>query len=162
MSMTGIYYALDAPTLEKIRTQGAAPVLFDEGNPLPCVSVDKAWHAIHYTLTDHVWEVSDEDILSQLVLGGEPVNDEDMGYGPARLLTVETVDRLAEALESWDEPAFRAAFHPKEMAAHGVYPLIQEEDDEIFTQYVRENFAALRSFVQDAAAHHLALVTFIM
>ena len=76
-----------------------------------------------YVLTGEVWEVPEDNILAQLILGGEPVNDEDMGYGPARLIPKEIVSRLSTAMEKWDMEKFRARFDIKDMIENEIYTI---------------------------------------
>lgn len=51
------------------------------------LSIDKTWHAIHFCLTRDPW--GGEPPLVYAVLGGVPLGDDDLGYGPARFLTAE-------------------------------------------------------------------------
>ena len=88
MSMIGYYLRADEDTVNKIR-EGDTGILFGEENDRNLACIDKAWHAIHYIVTGCVWDIPDDNILGHLVLGGEPINDEDMGYGPARLIPAD-------------------------------------------------------------------------
>ena len=84
-----------------------------------------------------------------------------MGYGPARLIPNDIVLQLAEALKEWNEAAFRDNFHLEDMAANDVYPVMADEDEEEFFQYVWANFDALKQFIQDAAQNNLGVITFL-
>src|SRR3712207_3831611 len=48
------------------------------------IDLDKAWHGIHFLLTGTAWE--GQEPLCYLLVGGEYIGDEDVGYGPARVL----------------------------------------------------------------------------
>lgn len=125
------------------------------------IDIDKAWHTIHYVLTGEAWDVPDNDILGQLVLGGEPVNDEDLGYGPMRFFTKETVIQLADALEPWNENTFRASFHMEELKDKEIYPITDMDEEEEFFQYVWENFDILKKFIKEASEKNLNILTFL-
>ena len=56
----------------------------NEAGPGGELDLDKAWHGIHFLLTGSAWE--GEEPLCYLLAGGQEVGDEDVGYGPARVL----------------------------------------------------------------------------
>lgn len=158
MSMICYYLQADDETLQKFQSGNANPFT-DMGDA--SIDIDKAWHTIHYILTGEVWDVPDDDILAQLVLGGEPINDEDLGYGPMRLLTKETVSQLADALEKWDEDAFRENFHMEDLTANEIYPTTGMDEEEEFFQYVWENFDVLKKFIKETSEKDLNVLTFL-
>ncbi len=157
MSMICYYLQADDGMLQNLISGEEIPPA-DAGKSL---SIDQAWHTIHYTLTGKVWDVSEDNILSQLVLGGEPINDEDMGYGPMRLLSKEIVSQLADALDEWDENSFRAKFKMEDLIANDVYPSMGMEAEEEFFQYVWESLNALKKFIKEAAAEKQNVLTFL-
>lgn len=161
MSMIGYYLRADEDTTQKIAAGEGNELLFgqDDGDRLLCI--DKAWHAIHYIVTGSVWEVPEDEPLGQLVLGGVPMNEEDMGYGPARLISVETVSQISEALEKWDEAAFRDNFHMQDMADNEIYPIVDDEDESLFFEYIWENFKELQKFFKAAAQDKENVITFL-
>ena len=161
IGMIGYYYQADDVTVHKLKKGESAGFVFAPENEHNLCCIDKAWHAIHYTLTGEVWEIPEDNILGQLVLGGVPVNDEDMGYGPMRLLDKGIVSQIVGALEEWDETAFRDKFNLKEMAEMQVYPIMDGEDEEQFFQYVWENLEALKAFIKDAAQKNQNILTFL-
>ena len=59
------------------------------------ISIEKAWHGLHYLLCGEVEPGSRP--LSQAILGGAEVG-EDMGYGPARYFTLTQVAGIADEL----------------------------------------------------------------
>lgn len=96
-----------------------------------------------------------------MVLGGEPVNEEDMGYGPARLITREETAQMAEALKKWDKTAFREKFHVTEMLENDIYPVMSGEDEEAFFTYVWAYFTEVKEFFQKAAEEEQSVLTFL-
>ena len=161
MGMVCYYLQADDIMVHKLKKGEGADSMFEPENEQDRCCIDKAWHAIHYTLTGEVWGISQDNILSQLVLGGVPVNDEDMGYGPMRLFDKGIVSQIAEALEGWDEVAFREKFNLQDMAENDVYPILEEENEEQFFQYVWASMDALKAFFKDAAQKNQNIVTLI-
>ena len=100
MSMIGYYYKANDFFVKRLQKGSAEEILFEEDVEKDLMCVDKAWHAIHFVLTGRVWDIPGDNVLGQMVLGGEPVSEEDFGYGPARLLSKETTAQIAEALKT--------------------------------------------------------------
>ncbi len=67
------------------------------GSGHPEMDVDKAWHGIHYLLNQSA--DGGEGPLVGVILGGEPIGD-DMGMGPARVLTPAEVKAASQALDA--------------------------------------------------------------
>ncbi|MDE7479201.1 MAG: YfbM family protein [Lachnospiraceae bacterium] len=161
MGMTCYYLRANEETIQRIQEGSVGDIAFDEEGEQNLLDIDKAWHAIHFILTGCVYDVDEDDILSQLVLGGIPVSEEDMGYGPARLIGKETVAQLAEALKEWNEETFRENFDMKAMKDNDIYPMMSDEDDEMFYTYVWENFAEVKKYFQEAAEKGESIITFL-
>lgn len=161
MSMIGYYLRADEDTVKQIAQGATGELLFGNDSDDKLLCIDKAWHAIHYLVTGCVWDIPEDNILGQLVLGGEPINDEDMGYGPARLIPKELVARLADALDTWEDDTFREHFHLKDMIENEIYPVMSGENEKEFFEYIRENFDALKAFMKDAAREGQNVITFL-
>ena len=56
---------------------------------------------------------------------------------------------------------FRARFDIKDMIENEIYPVMSDEDEEIFFQYVWENFDALKQFFKETAEKGLNMLTFL-
>ena len=123
----------------------------------PKLSLDKAWHGVHYVLCGE--SEPGASLLSQAVLGGADLGDDDegfSGYGPARYFTAARVAELARALSSANLEAQAAArFDSTQMSALGIYPGWQTSD----ATWVMDNLRHLRDFYTDAAGHGRAIVT---
>ncbi len=87
--------------------------------------VDKAWHAVHFTLTGDAWRP--DGSLGTVVLGGEPFG-EDIGYGPARWLGPTAVDAAARELAELTPADFAARLDFPSMVEQGIYPPIWDRD----------------------------------
>lgn len=162
MGMTGYYFRADEDMMKNIREQSVSDVVFDENNSKYLLDIDKTWHAIHYTLTGTQYEIEDDEDVSHLILGGVPVSEEDMGYGPARLFTKEQVVLLNNALKEWDETCFRQNFNMEGMFEEEIYPLIEGQDEEEeFFSYVWPYFKWIKEFFQEAAKEEQYVLTFL-
>jgi len=118
------------------------------------LSIDKAWHGVHYLLCGKVEPGS--DLASQAVMGGTEVG-EDMGYGPARYFEADEVANLARELSRPTlEAEMTARWDPAQMATLGIYPGQFLAEDK---QWLMDAFRQLRQFYVDASAAKLAVVT---
>ena len=161
MGMIGYYYKTDEETLQKIQERSVGSIVFSEESEQNLLDIDKTWHAIHFTLTGCAYDGAEDNILSNLVLGGTPISEEDMGYGSARLIMKEEVAQLAEALKEWDEKAFREKFNVEDMIDNQIYPVMYNEDEEEFFTYVWEYFVEVKKFFQEAAEEGQNVLTFL-
>lgn len=158
MGMIGCYVRTDDIMTRQIQNGAEIDISSGKENVL---DIDKSWHAIHFTLTGEVWGADEKNILSQIVFGGEPVNDEDMGYGPARLLKKALVYQLSNALEKIDESSFRQCFDIDGMIENHVYPIMDDENVDEFFEYVWSNFKELKEFFRQAADQGQNIISFI-
>jgi hypothetical protein len=123
----------------------------------PTLSLDKAWHGVHYLLCGGAEPGA--TLLSQAVLGGTALGEDDegfSGYGPARYFTPSQVTELAEALNhpGLDSEA-AARFDPERMSDLEIYPGWRASDaDELM-----DAFRRLRDFYTKAATDGHAIVT---
>src|SRR5436309_1032657 len=88
------------------------------------LSLEKAWHGLHFLLTGFAWE--GELPLAFLIQGGEAIGD-DLGYGPPRLFEHPQVAELDAALDAISEDELWSRFDPEQMS--GVYPEIWDEPE---------------------------------
>ena len=118
------------------------------------ISLDKAWHGVHYLLCGEIEPGS--AIPSQAVMGGVEVG-EDLGYGPARYFDADKVREIAHALSSANlEAEMIARFDPARMTSLGLYPGGWKAGDD---HWLMNEFRSLRKFYNDASAAKLAIVT---
>ncbi len=129
----------------------------EDGMPDPelDLNLDKSWHAMHYLLTGTAWDVSEG--AGAAMLGGDEIG-EDNGYGPARLLTSDTVRVVAAALDAIDVDNLRKRFVPEALAAADIYSAIWTQTDVDFGSYLAPYFVQLRSFYGRASASGQAVL----
>jgi len=123
----------------------------------PKLSLDKAWHGVHYVLCGQAEPGS--ALLSRPVLGGTDLGEDGegfSGYGPARYFTPAEVSTLSEALSRPGLEAEAAQrFDARRMSALDIYPDWESSDSE----WVMDAFRRLRDFYAEAAANGRAIVT---
>jgi hypothetical protein len=121
------------------------------------LSLDKEWHGLHYVLCGQVEPGA--ALLSQPVLGGVELGDDDegfSGYGPARYFSVAQVAEIAQALSGPEvETEAAARFDAERMVQLQIYPGWRPSDRD----WVMDAFRRLRDFYSDAAGRGRAIVT---
>jgi len=125
------------------------------------IDIDKSWHAIHFLLTGTAWDGTDPDGF--LLQGGEQVGDEDVSYGPPRILRPHEVQRVHAFLKTIDSAELRRRYDPKAMVRAEIYPDIwdREDDMEENFEYVSQYFEDLRRFFAGAAQKEHGVAIFI-
>jgi hypothetical protein len=111
------------------------------------VSIDKAWHGLHYLLCGSPGPVDGD--RGRAVFGGTEIG-EDGGYGPARYLDAGEVKGVAAALAAVTEQELRDRFDPRAMDASQVYPASgwsAEED----LDWLLSAFEQLKDFYRSVA-----------
>jgi len=93
--------------------------VYEAESPTDYVDVDKTWHALHFLLNESAWDGAPP--LNFIAVGGEPVGDEDVGYGPARALRAHEVTSLHQALERLDLSTLLERFDGPRMDALEIY-----------------------------------------
>lgn len=126
-------------------------------SPRKKFSLDKEWHGVHYILCGE--KESGTTLLSQAVLGGIEIGEDEegfSGYGPARYLTADKVAEISQTL-SRPEVEHEAAgrFDAERMSELDIYPGWQPSDKDQLIQALR----GLRDFYADAASQKRAMVT---
>jgi len=144
--------AADAATADALRSMdGDAMVewLEDPGDRIS-FDVDKAWHAIHFTLAGHPWNPTGS--LGSVVLGGEPFG-EDIGYDPARWLSPDAVAAAAAELDALSPEEFASRLSFEALAANDVYPQMWDQAPAELIEYVVAGYSTIRDgFIGAAAA----------
>jgi hypothetical protein len=126
------------------------------------VDLDKTWHGLHFLFTGTAWEGSEPGCY--LVRGGQEIGDEDVGYGPARALMPDEVQRFAEFLEQLTPDELARRYDPERMKALEIYPDIwtnTEEDGESEVDYLLGGFDTLRDAVRRARTAEAGLVIYL-
>ena len=128
---------------------------FLEAEDHAMADVDKAWDAINFLLVKLCGEEG-----GFLLAGGQEVGEDDEAMVAPRLFLPAEAASAARILEGVSEEDLRAAYVPKELIAHEVYPNIWGRDpkDDDALGYVAENYNHLREFVMDTAREGAAMI----
>jgi hypothetical protein len=141
--------------MEQRRTRGAGGA--SASGERAILSLDKAWHGVHYVLCGEVEPGA--ALLSQAVLGGAELGDDPegfSGYGPARYFTSAQVAELGQALSRPGlESEAAARFDAPRMSQLSIYPGWRPSDAE----WVMDGFRRLRDFYSNAASKGRTIVT---
>jgi Domain of unknown function (DUF1877) len=158
MGMIGNYLIVTQSALDELY-QGSKSVskFLYEDNQDDVIDIDKAWHGIHFVLTGS--QYGGEEPLVNVVMGGVPIGEEDVGMGPARGLTIAEVIAVADALQSIDEAEFRKRFDLEALAANDIYPQVWTGEDDL--EYLASHFSTLRETFLKAAREGKAMIVFI-
>ena len=129
------------------------------GKKREVLSLEKAWHGVHYLLAGTAEPGS--ELRSQAVLGGvELGNDPEgfSGYGPARFFRAAHVRELSEELRRPEVEAEAAArFDPAKMSQLQIYPGWQAGNED--REWLMDAFQRLRDFYSSAATQERAIIT---
>jgi hypothetical protein len=141
--------------MQKHVARRAEPV----GGKREVLSLEKAWHGVHYLLAGAAEPGT--ELRSQAVLGGVELGDDPegfSGYGPPRYFLEAQVRELSEELRRPETESEAAArFDPARMSRLQIYPgwHAGEQDRE----WLMDAFHRLRDFYLSAAAQGRAVVT---
>ena len=141
--------------MEKQLARRAAP----GGGKREVLSLEKAWHGVHYLLAGT--PESGPELRSQAVLGGVQLGDDPegfSGYGPARYFRAAQVRELSEELRRPEVEAEAAArFDSAKMSELRIYPGWRAGDQD--KQWLMDALQRLRDFYSSAATQGRGLIT---
>jgi hypothetical protein len=130
MSMTGALAPITASEIQEIRRDPKKALAHIGGAKE--VSLEKMWQAVHFLLTGS--PDGGPAPLGEAVLGGDEVGD-DVGYGPARILSPDRVQAVAAALSAISRDELRRRFRPDELTRAEIYPRVWDEpEDDLFDE----------------------------
>lgn len=126
------------------------------------VDLDKAWNVLAFLLGNTAAEYEDEP-LAQLIFGHHTLDeDQDVGYGPARYLTVAEVQELHQALSQLSDEDIQNRFSPAQCEANDIYPSFWiDEDAADLWEYIQNYLTVLRTTYQLAAARKEAMIVYL-
>jgi hypothetical protein len=120
------------------------------------VSIEKAWHGLHYLLSGRADEAP--GILGRAVLGGTELGA-DRGYGPARYLTPGEVREVAAALSEVTKDKLLERYDAEVMERLEVYPGDWDEPEN--REWLAEAFAEVLAFYSRVAARGNAVLLYL-
>ncbi|EFH05982.1 hypothetical protein HMPREF0220_3016 [Clostridioides difficile NAP08] len=163
MGMIGCYTKISEENVFKLQQaeENLQDFVFEDSNENSTINIDKAWHAIHFTLTGCPFGGDEDNIFSKLVLSGNILMEID-GEFPVMLITANDVKKLSKAMNSLEEQEFRKRFNINEMLENNIYPVMNDESEDDFFEYVWANLIELKRFIQEASDDGQAVIFFIM
>jgi hypothetical protein len=158
MSMIACFLAIPPDELDALYDDsGEIAAVLDGEYAAQIIDIDKAWHGIHFMLTENSPSSSP---LAYAVLGIKKIGEEDVGYGTAHGISAASVKKIAEALNEISEEAFRAMFDANAMINAEIYPDIWDKGDESLA-FLRAHFKVLQRFYADTAKTGKAAISFL-
>ena len=156
MSMTALLKSVSENKLKELLSNpsGLGVFLYEEDSQV--CNVDKAWHAIHFLLNSNVWKHS--SVGGSIFLGGVPVSDEDMGYGPARYFSVDESASISGELTSITGAKLLSNFAALTSEPE-IYPGFSDNEED--REYIVQNFYQLKEFCAETAKSGNCIITFM-
>jgi hypothetical protein len=121
--------------------------------------LDKAWHAIHFTLTGS--RLGGDEPLNFLVAEGTPVGEIDVGFGPARVLTSRQVRAIAGRLAQISPETVAERVNLRDFDAQQIYPGNWQRDGVHGVDFVVNSYRDMRDLFTRAAARGDGIVLYI-
>jgi hypothetical protein len=119
------------------------------------ISLEKAWHGLHYLLTGTAQEGSGP--LAFILAGGQNLGDDSE---PIRYFAPNETSAINRAVTAVSDDNLWSRFNPQAMEAADVYPGIWDEDEEDLKEEYLMYFGQLKKLIAAAAAQgHGLLVT---
>jgi hypothetical protein len=119
------------------------------------LSIQKAWHGIHYLLCGAAEPTS--ALISTVIMGGTDLGDDFSGYGSARYFTAAEAVAIATELHRGTlEAEMNRRYDPAQMTKLGIYPNGWAGPD---LPWLIGEFRNLRAFYSDASSKGFAMVT---
>ncbi|MHC4905634.1 MAG: YfbM family protein [Planctomycetota bacterium] len=122
--------------------------------PVSELYVDKAWHGLHYLLTQSDWE--GEEPFCYLVKGGFEIGSDTHEYGSPRLLTMKQAKKFSDAISKLSIENLKQRFNPEKMKELGIYP--NEWDNQGEYEYLMGHFNKLKAFLMNISQKDFCLV----
>jgi hypothetical protein len=144
----GMYCEVSVASREDIDRLSSSPAVMDSFlqsgiATAERVSLEKAWHGLHYLLSGEVWEGTGP--LAFLLVGGAPVDDDD--DAGVRWFSPREAGEIHHALSAVSNDQLWSRFDPDQMQQLEIYPGIWDEaEDDLKDEYL-SYFEALKQVV---------------
>lgn len=117
------------------------------------LDMDKAWDGVNFCLKRLIQAGECPNFFAD----GRPVGKVEVGYGPAMCFSSDEISKIAGKYAAISESDLLAQYVPAQMKE--VYPdALWSRGDDDSRQYLTENFAALKTFLELAAKYRLAVL----
>jgi hypothetical protein len=123
------------------------------------LAMDKEWHGIQFLLTGEPWPVSNP--LGMAIFGADEIGD-NLGYGPARTLSVEQVKEVAIKLSETSTEVLRGRYDVRAMTEGMIYPEVWEREGIAALDWLMAGYHQLVEFYRQASNRGYAVVLAIL
>ena len=123
------------------------------------LSLEKAWHGLHYLLTGEVWGGSGHRAF--LLVGGIE-QGEDLGYGPTRYFDPQKLRNISKEINGISDDDLWSNFDANQMTNYDIYPGIWDEPEDDLQEEYLEYFQMLKKFVTKTAENGEALQIYML
>jgi hypothetical protein len=125
---------------------------FEEGEDrVDMIDLDKAWHALHFMLTDAVYDT--EDPLGIIARNEEQFGTDENGFGGFAVISPDRMKAFDSALRKLDDRSLASRYDPAAMAANDIYFAdVFVDDGEDALEYVMQGVPDLREFAARCAS----------
>lgn len=131
-------------------------------NDTPTLDLAKSWHVLHYLLARDPWG---GDMPAASLMAGREVG-RDLGYGAARILSIEETEAFAAHLASLSSETLIERIDREELNDAEIYGIsLEDEDDgelDELVDLVEHYFPLLQAHVAAAADAKLGLILWMM
>ena len=123
--------------------------------------IDKSWHSMHFLFTGSAWEGDFPQAF--LVNGGMKVGKEDVGYGEARIFTLEDTCRILNFLRSVDRSEMKPRLDPKLMKKNEIYPNVWNDNVDLDEEwsFVEQWMTDMIAFISQTVDEKRCLMVYI-
>ncbi len=158
--MVAEFKKISSENLQKLLhdPSGLENVLFEDKDETNSYDLDKAWHAIHFLLNGSVQGVT--TISGELIVGGKPISEEDVGYSPARYFEASKVADISEELETITVEDLFENFDPMLKKGNDIYSGFQNTD--VDKEYISNHFIGLKEFCKKATQENKCLISYMI
>ena len=158
MGMLGNYIAVDEEELKRIRS-GKEDVFDINPEDYPALDIDKSWQAVHYLLCG---SIDDGEPPMEYVV---PIRDENfiesgMEFG-AFFADAGQVREAVEYLDSLGEDELKCMFDFDAMLRDEVYPIMDEDDEDGFFEYLCGYIGKIKKFYKETAERRSAVIFYV-
>ena len=157
MGMIGYYLALDSEDIEKIKNEELD--IFDfmyngkKYNEEYSLDIDKTWHALYYILSKISGD--DENLRHAVPLDDIFKLNDDI---PTFKLDASRVSEISEAVNKITREKMLNNYNIMDMVEFNIYPVVEDEDEDEFFEYMYDYFIRLQEFFSKVASEGKILI----
>ncbi|SFE18279.1 protein of unknown function [Paenibacillus algorifonticola] len=157
MGMIGIYLAVHKEQIEQL-AQGELLMEDMALDAFESLDIDKAWQAIHYVLCEDIHNGAPPMGYVVPMLDDQGLEFSEFG---SFYLNHEQVIEASIAISAISEAAFRERYSLADLVENAVYPVVSDEDEQEFFDYLYANFVEIGRFYSKAATEGNGIIFYV-